>query len=195
MKKLGTGSFAQVWQCRDLREGGQVAVKVLKSDSFVTEMGEEEAELLANLTNTGKEEILRLLDQFVKDGPNGRHVCLVTELCGPCLLDILPKKGMCLGNVNQIMSQVLAGLDFLHSKGIFHTDIKPENVLLVNKPDPLTNFSCAVEAIKVKLADLGGALQVGDIYPAIVGTSEYRSPELLLEAPYCTKIDVWARGE
>ena len=192
MKKLGTGSFAQVWQCRDLRKGGQVAVKVLKSDSFVTEMGEEEAELLANLTKTGKEEILRLLDQFVKDGPNGRHVCLVTELCGPCLLDILPKKGMCLGNVKQIMSQVLAGLDFLHFKRIFHTDIKPENVLLVNKPDPLTNFSCAVEAIKVKLADLGGALQVGDIYPAIVGTSEYRSPELLLEAPYCTKIDVWA---
>ena len=192
MKKLGTGSFAQVWQCRDLREGGEVAVKVLKSDSFVTEMGEEEAEFLANLTKAGKEEILKLFDQFVMDGPNGRHVCLVVELCGPCLLDILPKKGMCLSNVKQIMSQVLAGLEFLHSSRIIHTDIKPENVLLVNKPDPLTNFSCAVEAIKVKLADLGGALQVGDIYPAIVGTSEYRSPELLLEAPYCTKIDVWA---
>ena len=65
-------------------------------------------------------------------------------------------------------------------------------MLLVNKSDQLTNFSCEVEAIKVKLADLGGALQVGDVYPAIVGTSEYRSPELLLEAPYCTKIDVWA---
>ena len=189
---MGTGAFAQVWLCRDLRKGRQVAVKVLKSDSFVTEMGEEEAEFLANLTKTGKEEILRLLDQFVMDGPNGRHVCLVTELCGPCLLDILPKKGMCLSNVKQIMSQVLAGLHFLHSQRIIHTDIKPENVLLVNKPDPLTNFSCAVEAIKVKLADLGGALQVGDVYPAIVGTSEYRSPELLLEAPYCTKIDVWA---
>ena len=54
MKKLGTGSFAQVWQCTDLRKGGQVAVKVLKSDSFVTEMGEEEAELLANLTEVWK---------------------------------------------------------------------------------------------------------------------------------------------
>ena len=189
---MGTGAFAQVWLCRDLRKGRQVAVKVLKNDSFVTEMGEEEAELLGSLTKFGKKEILRLLDQFLKDGPNGRHVCLVTELCGPCLLDVLPKKGMCLSNVEQIMSQVLAGLHFLHSQRIIHTDIKPENVLLVNKPDQLTNFSCAVEAINVKLADLGGALQVGDVYPAIVGTSEYRSPELLLEAPYCTKIDVWA---
>ena len=137
---MGTGAFAQVWLCRDLRKGRQVAVKVLKSDSFVTEMGEEEAELLGSLTKFGKKEILRLLDQFLKDGPNGRHVCLVTELCGPCLLDVLPKKGMCLSNVEQIMSQVLAGLHFLHSQRIIHTDIKPENVLLVNKPDQLTNF-------------------------------------------------------
>ena len=191
MKKLGTGAFSQVWQCRDLEKGGQVAVKVLKSNSFVTEMGEEEAELLANLTKSPNEELVKLLGQFVKDGPNGRHVCIVTELCGPCLLDILPKYGMCLSNVKQVVGQVLAGLEFLHSKGIIHTDIKPENVLLSNNTS-LTNIARAAEAIKVKLADFGGALQVDEISPAIVGTSEYRSPELLLEAPYGTEIDVWA---
>merc|ERR1719447_435066 len=52
VKKLGAGAFSQVWQCRDLEKGGQVAVKVLKSNSFVTEMGEKEAELLANLTKS-----------------------------------------------------------------------------------------------------------------------------------------------
>ena len=191
MKKLGTGAFSQVWQCRDLEKGGQVAVKVLKSNSFVTEMGEEEAELLANFTNSGKEELVKLLDQFVKDGPNGRHVCIVTELCGPCLLEILPEYGMCLSNVKLVVGQVLAGLEFLHSKGMIHADIKPENVLLSNNTSP-TNIARAAEAIKVKLADFGGALQVDEIFPAIVGTSEYRSPELLLEAPYGTEIDVWA---
>jgi len=191
VKKLGTGAFSQVWQCRDLEKGGQVAVKVLKSNSFVTEMGEEEAELLANLTKSRKEELVKLLGQFVKDGPNGRHVCIVTELCGPCLLEILPEYGMCLSNVKQVVGQVLAGLEFLHSKGIIHTDIKPENVLLSNNTS-LTNIARAAEAIKVKLADFGGALQVDEISPAIVGTSEYRSPELLLEAPYGTEIDVWA---
>ena len=194
MKRLGVGAFAQVWQCKDLKTGGQVAVKVLKSDSFVREMGEEEADLLQKLVKSGKEELLKFFDQFWKNGPNGRHLCLVTELCGPCLLDVLrelPENGMCLINVKQVVGQVLAGLDFLHSKGIIHTDVKPENVLLSNKASS-TNFSSAVESIKVKLADFGGALQVGEIFPAIVGTSEYRAPELLLEAPYDTGIDVWA---
>ena len=191
MKRLGVGAFAQVWQCKDLKTGGQVAVKVLKSDSFVREMGEEEADLLQKLVKSGKEELLIFLDQFWKKGPNGRHLCLVTELCGPCLLDVLPENGMCLSNVKQVMGQVLAGLEFLHLKGIIHTDVKPENVLLSNNASS-TNFSSAVEAIKVKLADFGGALQVGEIFPAIVGTSEYRAPELLLEAPYDAGIDVWA---
>ena len=166
-------------------------MKVLNSDSFVREMGEEEAELLQKLVKSGKEELLKLLDQFWKNGPNGRHLCLVTELCGPCLLDVLPENGMCLNNVKQVVGQVLAGLEFLHLKGIIHTDVKPENVLLSNNASS-TSFSCAVESIKVKLADFGGALQVGEIFPAIVGTSEYRAPELLLEAPYDTSIDVWA---
>ena len=55
MKKLGTGAFSQVWQCRDLEKGGQVAVKVLKSNSFVTEMGEEEAELSGKFYQFPKE--------------------------------------------------------------------------------------------------------------------------------------------
>ena len=67
MKRLGAGAFAQVWQCKDLKTSGQVAVKVLKSDSFVREMGEEEAELLQKLVKSGKEELLKLLDQFWKN--------------------------------------------------------------------------------------------------------------------------------
>ena len=118
VKRLGVGAFAQVWQCKDLKTGGQVAVKVLKSDSFVREMGEEEADLLQKLVKSGKEELLIFLDQFWKNGPNGRHLCLVTELCGPCLLDVLPENGMCLSNVKQVVGQVLAGLEFLHLKGI-----------------------------------------------------------------------------
>ena len=55
-----------------------------------------------------------------------------------------------------------------------------------------SNFSEKVEGIKVKLADFGCALRVGEVYPAIVGTSEYRAPELLLESPYGVGIDIWA---
>ena len=192
MKKLGSGAFAQVWQCTDVKKGKQVAVKVLKSDSAVRDMGEEEVEMLRSLKKPGSENLLEILDDFFKDGPNGKHICIVTELLGPSLLDCLPQAGMCLENVKQVTRQVLAGLEYLHTEAkIIHTDVKPENVLLGNNFGR-TNFEREVEGINVKLADLGCALRVGETYPAIVGTSEYRAPELLLEAPYDVKIDIWA---
>ena len=192
MKKLGSGAFAQVWQCKDLKETKQVAVKVLKSDSVVRDTGEEEVEILRSLKKSGKEHLLEILDDFVEDGPNGKHICIVTELLGPCLLDCLPPVGMCLHNVKQVMHQVLAGLEYLHTQAkIIHTDIKPENVLLSNNCGAI-GLENEVDGIRVKLADLGCALRVGETYPAIVGTSEYRAPELLLEAPYDVEIDIWA---
>ena len=191
---LGSGAFAQVWQCKDLRTSKEVAVKVLKSDSAVRDMGEEEVIMLRSLKKSGSKVLMEILDNFVEEGPNnGKHICIVTELLGPSLLDCLHPAGMHLNNVRQVASQILSGLHFLHTTAkIIHTDIKPENVLLSDNRLGASNFSEKVEGIKVKLADFGCALRVGEVYPAIVGTSEYRAPELLLESPYGVGIDIWA---
>jgi len=192
VKKLGSGAFAQVWQCKDVKEDKQVAVKVLKGDSAIRDMGQDEVEMLRSIKKCGKGKLLGILDNFFKDGPNGKHVCIVTELLGPSLLECLPPAGMCLENVKQLTGQVLAGLEYLHNQvRIIHTDVKPENVLL-GKNFGTSSFEEKVDGIIVKLADLGCALKVGETYPAIVGTSEYRAPELLLEAPYDVEIDIWA---
>lgn len=167
-------------------------MKVLKSDSVVRDMGQEEVEILKNLKKSGNEKVLEIFDNFVKDGSNGKHICIVTELLGPSLLNCLPPDGMCLHNVKQVILQVLAGLEYLHNQvKIIHTDVKPENVLLSSN-FCATSFESEVDGIRVKLVDLGCALQIGETYPAIVGTSEYRAPELLLEAPYDIEIDIWA---
>ena len=191
---LGSGAFAQVWQCKDLRTNKEVAVKVLKSDSAVRDIGEEEVDVLRSLKESGSKALVEFLDNFVEEGPNnGKHICIVTELLGPCLLDRLPPSGMHLDNVRQVASQVLVGIQFLHKTAkIIHTDIKPENVLLSNNRLGASNFAEKLEGIQVKLADLGCALRVGEVYPAIVGTFEYRAPELLLESPYGVGIDIWA---
>ena len=129
---LGSGAFAQVWQCKDLRTSKGVAVKVLKSDSAVRDMGEEEVIMLKSLKKSGSKVLMEILDNFVEEGPNnGKHICIVTELLGPSLLDCLNPAGMHLNNVRQVASQVLSGLHFLHTTAkIIHTDIKPENVLV-----------------------------------------------------------------
>ena len=140
---LGSGAFAQVWQCKDLRTSKEVAVKVLKSDSAVRDMGEEEVIMLRSLKKSGSKVLMEILDNFVEEGPNnGKHICIVTELLGPSLLDCLHPAGMHLNNVRQVASQVLSGLHFLHTTAkIIHTDIKPENVLLSNNRLGASNFS------------------------------------------------------
>ena len=144
---LGAGAFAQVWQCKDLRTNKEVAVKVLKSDSAVRDIGEEEVDVLRSLKESGSNALVEFLDNFVEEGPNnGKHICIVTELLGPCLLDCLPPSGMHLDNVRQVASQVLVGIQFLHKTAkIIHTDIKPENVLLSNNRLGASNFSEKVE--------------------------------------------------
>ena len=177
-----------------------------KSDQETTEQVADEIELLkavgkVKTNHTGRETIVRLLGSFSLTGENGSHLCLAMELLGPNLLKCLDTtSGLHLSNVEVVMRQVLQGLDFLHTEaGIIHTDIKPENILLV---DPgIRDLSLPVEGLKVKIADLGSGCWVQRHFSLSIGTTEYRGPELLLGLEgteeqqlggYGPPVDVWA---
>ena len=75
--------------------------------------------------------------------------------------------------VQDIMRQLLLGVQYMHSKGYTHRDLKPANIL-VTKWDPTTDVPT------VKLADFG-LVGIKPILSSIHGTPDYWAPEVAEE--------------
>ncbi|GFO07612.1 cyclin-dependent kinase 9 [Plakobranchus ocellatus] len=112
---------------------------------------------------------------------------IVMELCETSLRQKLLDNvhvGFEIHSIKFITAQLIRGLDFVHSKGIMHRDLKPDNILLTSKG-------------VVKIADFGMSRAVSPehVYTPGVVTLWYRSPELLLMATnYSSAVDLWSLG-
>ena len=84
-------------------------------------------------------------------------------------------------DMSKIIQQLLKALSFIHSKGIVHRDIKPDNILFSNKKDYST----------LKLIDFGLATTKRD--RKSVGTPYFMSPEMI-KGDSCPKSDIWSVG-
>ncbi|XP_017341892.1 SRSF protein kinase 3 isoform X2 [Ictalurus punctatus] len=202
LSKLGWGYFATVWLCVDLRSGRYVAVKILKSGSGFTQAGQDELSLLRCASSPSachplRGRIVQLLDEFKIAGVNGIHVCLVLELLGPdlrCWQVCFGKPGLSLTCVRRIITQVLEGLDYLHTHcKIIHADIKPENILLCLGQQPVAHTTHVnPENIAVKITDLGSSCWVYKHFCEKIQTQQYRALEVLLGSDYGPPADIWS---
>ncbi|XP_070141816.1 SRSF protein kinase 3 isoform X4 [Drosophila kikkawai] len=164
VRKLGWGHFSTVWLCRDLKDEKYVALKVVKSAPHYIETAADEIRLLeairdADPLDVKRERIVRLMNHFTVRGVNGMHTCLVFEALGCSLYKLIVKnnyQGLAIAQVRNIIRQVLEGLDYLHGKcSIIHTDIKPENILLVidNAAAMNQQIDDEINSLRVKGAD------------------------------------------
>jgi len=95
------------------------------------------------------------------------------------------KQPMPMLQIKLYMYQLLRSLAYIHSVGICHRDIKPQNLLL----NPATGV--------LKLCDFGSAkiLVQGEPNVSYICSRYYRAPELIFGATnYTTNIDIWSTG-
>lgn len=139
VRKLGWGHFSTVWLAKDSKLNMHVAMKIVRSAQGYRETAVDEIKLLSKINMTdkdhpGHEYLIKLIDYFDHNGPNGTHICIVFEVLGENLLGLIRRykhKGLPMKFVKQIAKEILLAVDFLHRKcGIIHTDIKPENILI-----------------------------------------------------------------
>ncbi|BAE65132.1 unnamed protein product [Aspergillus oryzae RIB40] len=185
LNHIEEGSYGWVSRAKDITTGEIVALKKLKMDNSpdgfpVTGLREIQTLLEARHPN------IVLLREIVI-GNKMDDVFLVMDFLEHDLKTLLDdmREPFLPSEIKTLLSQVLSGLDFLHSQWIMHRDLKTSNLLMNNRGE-------------IKIADFGMARYYGDPPPKLtqlVVTLWYRSPELLLGAEkYGTEIDMWSIG-
>ncbi|CAD6195434.1 unnamed protein product [Caenorhabditis auriculariae] len=181
-KVAGRGAFGVVLVARCVSTKKRVAIKRMLLESADRLAVARELSALRCLQHPN---VLKYLDVFAAGGT----LSIVTEEVPYTLHDVIvdvkrPKTDQFL---RWFYSQLLEGVSYMHSKGVMHRDMKPENVLVTSQ-----NL--------VKIADFGQAcLYVGNDpkreYDENVATRWYRAPELLFSyRKYTPTVDVWAIG-
>ncbi|NWW26430.1 DAPK3 kinase, partial [Falcunculus frontatus] len=175
-EELGSGQFAIVRKCRERKTGLEYAAKFIKKRRLSSsrrgvsrEEIEREVDILREIQHPN---IITLHDIF----ENKTDVVLILELVsGGELFDFLAEKeSLTEEEATQFLKQILDGVHYLHSKRIAHFDLKPENIMLLDKnvPNP-----------RIKLIDFGIAhkIEAGNEFKNIFGTPEFVAPHLGLE--------------
>ncbi len=116
---------------------------------------------------------------------------IVTPLAKSDLHSLTANKVLRESNCRRLCRQILTGLQYLHSQGLVHGDIKPENVLIFDSKSVIGKYA-------IQICDFGFAEKIGETgllpYRGMRGSYGYFSPEQLNCRPYGQAVDIFALG-
>ena len=182
--ELGRGGMATVYRAYDPSFDREVAVKVLPREMVhnlvFRARFKRELKLIASLEHPA---IVPVYD--VGEEEDGRQYFVMRYMGGDSLSDWIKRGPLSLQETAIIIERLASALDYAHSKGIVHRDIKPDNVLFDDTNHPyLTDFGIAKLTESAVSATGGGTM----------GTPAYVSPEQAQGAKVDSRADIYGMG-
>lgn len=185
---LGQGSYAQVFKAFDVNTGELFAVKRIffnpnnkAQTRFINEL-ESEVSILSGIKS---KHIVRYFgSELIHD-----NFCIYLEyLPGGSLAKLLYNLGALSEiTVRAYMIQILKGLDYLHTNGVIHRDIKGANILLDSKGMvKLSDFGCSKQYTSAELES--------GFVTSLKGSLPWMAPEVIKQKGYGRKADIWSVG-
>lgn len=116
IRELGNGSFGTVFHCKHVLDQKEYAIKCVKD---CQESDYLEIQILSSLCHSN---IIRYYSSWIERG----NLYFQMEFCVSTLRNYFhqPKRDI------RVISEILSGLQYLHSRDFVHFDLKPENILL-----------------------------------------------------------------
>src|SRR5580693_1242213 len=193
VSRLGAGGMGQVYLAQHPRLPRRDALKILPTELTANlefrQRFNREADLAASLYH---EHIVGIHDRGEYQEQLWISMDYVEGTDAAKLLRSQYPSGMPQADVVEIISAVAEALDYAHSRGLLHRDVKPANILLGSS-------SAAGPRRRILLADFGIARELGEISGLtatnmLVGTTAYCAPEQLQGAALDGRADQYALG-
>ncbi|HXV65091.1 MAG TPA: CHASE2 domain-containing protein [Vicinamibacteria bacterium] len=188
IKALGKGAMGEVLLMQDTKLDRKVAIKMMRPDLEMSSQQAielrhrfvREAKTAGKLTHPN---IVTIFDSF--EGEDGVAYIVMEFVDGDTLKNFTRSTQLTVPQIKHVIIEASKGLQHAHDNGVFHRDVKPDNIMIT----PKTGV--------IKVMDFGIARVVESSMTAtgsILGTPAYMSPEQVSGKKVDARSDVFSLG-
>jgi len=212
VRQLGKGTFSRVFECYRIadRVGKKhrpekrksFAVKVIRNVYKYQVAAQTELQVLRRIRDNDPDHKSCCI-HLVEDAQYKGHPVLVFPLLGSSVYSFMVKSGykpFCMDHVVDLMWQIVRGVAAIHSMSIIMTDLKPENIVLVDDTvddsSPNGRNHSTPKSTEIRLIDFGSAVihKKGAKHTHLIQTRHYRAPEAIFSMEWSFSADIWSIG-
>ncbi len=185
VSEIGRGGMATVYKAHQTSLNRYVAIKVLPP--YFQHTKEFLARFKQEALSAAKLQHPNIVQIYETGEWNGYHFIVMEYVDGESLQSLMQRRGgpLDLPTALNLLAQIGSALDYAHSQGVVHRDVKPSNILIDRQGRALlTDFGIAKAAESTRLTQTG----------ASIGTPEYMAPEQAEGEPVDARSDLYSLG-